>query len=100
MPIRGEARIASALGEAPSQSGVYALYENSMLIYIGAAIEGESTIQERLREHKVGNKGPCTKWFTHYRYEITDAQMTRERELLQEYSKRYGRLPRCNKEIP
>jgi len=100
MPITGDKRTATAMGDAPRQAGVYVLYENHMLIYIGAALGTESTLQDRLREHKSGNKGPCTKWFTHYACEITDAEMSRQRELLQEYSNRYGRLPRCNYEIP
>ncbi len=100
MPIGGQARMASAMGEAPRQAGVYALYEGNALIYIGCAVEGDTTILERLRAHKSGDKGPCTKWFTHYRCEVTDGTVGRQRELLQEYSSRYGRLPRCNYEIP
>jgi len=100
MPITGDARTASAMGEAPEQAGVYALYENNTLIYIGCAIDGDTTILDRLRAHKAGDKGPCTKWFTHFRCEITDAEVSRQRELLEEFNKRYGGLPRCNREMP
>lgn len=100
MPIGGAARIASAMSEAPRQGGVYALYENDALIYIGCAIEGDTTILDRLRAHKSGDKGPCTKWFTHFRFEITDEEVSRQRELLEEFSGRYGSLPRCNSEFP
>ncbi len=76
------------------------MYENNQLIYLGAADQGESTIEDRPRDHTVGNTGAFTKWCTHYRYEVTNEQVSRERELLQELSNRYGRLPRCNNEIP
>lgn len=100
MPISGDAKHVSAVGTAPEKAGVYVLYEGNTLIYIGRAQGGSSTIRARLQSHKTGRDGPCTASMTHYRYETTRADVGRERELLQEFKNRHGRLPRCNDRMP
>jgi len=88
------------LGNAPERAGVYQLYQGSECIYIGRAGGGNSTIRTRLRAHKNGNEGPCTKGFTRYRYDTTVADVTVERRLLQNYKQKNGRLPKCNERLP
>jgi len=80
---------ATMLAGAPPDPGVFALWENEELIYYGA------TIQSRLREHlETGAHGASRA--THYGWEIAANPRVRELELLREFEKMHGRLPRCN----
>jgi hypothetical protein len=86
----------SMVAGAPPDPGVYALWEEEELIYFGRAQGGATTIQSRLREHLDGTAHACTAGATHYGWEITSNGRAREAELLREYEKSHGRLPRCN----
>jgi hypothetical protein len=99
MPISGSAYpfTAMLIAGAPSEAGVYALWENAELIYIGRALGGRSTIRGRLVDHFSGADGPWTQRATHYRWELCPQPEARELELLQEYEARFHRLPRCNR---
>ena len=80
---------------APSDPGVFALWENDELIYYGHA-RGESvTIQSCLKEQLKGANG-CTRGATHYGWEISANPPLREAELLREFERAHKRLPRCN----
>lgn len=80
---------------APPDPGVFALWENEELIYYGRALGSGATIQSRLREHlDTGVNGTAAA--THYGWEITANPRVREAELLREFEKMHGRLPRCN----
>ena len=81
---------------APDQMGVYALYQDGELIYYGMAT---TSIRDRLRSHKRGTEGPCTMAATHFNTEVTSRPKERERELLEEFQRQYGRMPRCNERI-
>lgn len=85
---------------APLAHGVYTLYEGDVTIYIGRAAGEGVTIRSRLQDHKSGRDGPCTKGATYYRREETSRPVAREKELLEEFLNRYGRLPRCNDVMP
>ncbi len=101
MPIRG-VRYAFTDGnvnEAPDQAGVYALYDGDAVIYYGRAMGGTVTIRSRLKDHKAGREGPCTKDASHFNWEVTVAPVKREEELLDEHRRTRGRLPRCNERI-
>jgi len=80
---------------APPDPGVYALWEGEELIYYGRALGGGATIHSRLRAHLEGAAG-CTSRATHYGWEIAANPRLREAELLREYHKSHGRVPRCN----
>ena len=82
---------------SPDKPGVYQLYDGNTVIYIGKATV---SIQSRLRSHKSGDEGSCTKGASHYKREVTSSPTARERELLQEYKDSYGKLPRCNDVMP
>ena len=85
------------IDRAPDSPGVYQLSENGTVIYIGMS---KRSIQTRLRAHKAGSEGACTKKATTYKRETTTAERaeTYEAELLTEYKKLHsGKLPSCNK---
>jgi hypothetical protein len=86
---------ATMVAGAPSDPGVYALWENDELIYYGHA-RGESiTIQSCLKQHLDGSN-VCTRSATHYGWEISANPPLREAQLLKEYERQHKRLPRCN----
>ena len=100
MQISGELRPFSEddIDHAPEEAGVYALYREDSLIYIGRAEGGLSmtTIRARLKNHQAGRFGPLTKAATHFRCEVRCDPVARERELLREYERLHGQLPCCN----
>jgi excinuclease UvrABC nuclease subunit len=77
---------------APQNSGVYALWQDGEMIYIGRA----ASIRTRLAEHLQHSLSPCLRGATHYTWELSLRPVEREAELLEHFRKRYGRLPRCN----
>ncbi|HVL37515.1 MAG TPA: hypothetical protein VM489_17740 [Burkholderiales bacterium] len=97
MPIASPRYAFNALmvAGAPPDPGVFALWEHDELIYYGRALGGAATIQSRLREH-LEAASDCTARATHYGWEITSNPRAREAELLREYQRQHGRLPRCN----
>lgn len=80
---------------APDTPGLYALWEEGELVYLGRATY-ESTIRTRLLEHLAGNLCPCAAEATHYSWELSLQAGSREAQLLTEFHTQYGRLPRCN----
>ena len=85
--------------QSPTDDGVYALYDDGVTIYIGKG-DGTNGIRARLQAHKRGDEGKCTQGASHYRREVRNNPVTRERELLQEYKDAHGVLPRCNNVMP
>ena len=99
MPINGEQYpfTQQNVDASPDSQGVYELLQNGVTTYYGSAT---ATIRSRLQSHKAGYEGPCTQYSTHYKREVCSNPRERERQLLQEYVQRYGRLPRCNDVMP
>lgn len=85
---------ATMVSGAPPDPGVFALWEHDELIYYGRA-QGSGTIQSRLKEY-LARSEQCTARATHYGWEITSNPAAREAELLREYERAHGQLPRCN----
>ena len=79
------------VGGAPPDPGVFALWEGDELICYGRA----RNIQEQLQKH-LERIAPCTRRATHYGWEISSNPAVREAELLREFRRAHGRLPRCN----
>ena len=102
MPISGEQYTFSDenVSKAPDSAGVYALYQGSVCTYVGRAQGGSTTIRTRLKDHKSGREGRCTQVADKYMREVTSSPVTRERELLEEFKRNTGRLPRCNSVMP
>ena len=78
---------------APENAGVYALWQDAEMIYLGHAM----SIRAALLEHLRRNPPDCTRTATHYSWELSLNPGTREADLLEACRKRHGRLPRCNK---
>ena len=79
-------------------SGVYALWDEDVLIYYGRA-EGSDGLRGSLMADKNGEERPCARAATHFQIEFESIVMTlRERQaiLLLEYFRESGTLPRCN----
>jgi TPP-dependent trihydroxycyclohexane-1,2-dione (THcHDO) dehydratase len=93
------AATAANLDISPDVAGVYELYENGNLIYIGRALGGTVTIRSRLKDHKAGRSGACTMSFTAYKRHVTSDAANLEVQLLSGYRAAYGRLPRCNERV-
>jgi hypothetical protein len=75
------------------------LAQGSEIIYIGRAQGGTTTIRSRLKDHFSGREGVCTKKPTHYCSEVIPNPVAREKELLEWFKKKYGKLPRCNQRV-
>ena len=101
MPITGDKYdfTEKNVNASPEKHGVYALFDGDELTYYGRAVGDGVTIRSRLQAHRGGYEGKCTQKATSYMREITEAARTREVELLEEYKRRYGKLPRCNERL-
>jgi hypothetical protein len=80
---------------APDQNGLYALWEDDELIYVGCA-SISATIRERLIEHLGRRLCPCAEKATHYSWELSLRPAMREVQILEEFLAQFGRMPRCN----
>jgi len=88
--------VRSLVAGAPESSGIYALWEDGEMIYVGRA--NGMTIKEALLRHIEQGHCPCTARATHYSWELSLRPATRELEVLQHFEARHQRLPRCNEE--
>ena len=88
--------LAALIAAAPEQAGVYLLWQDGAVIYIGRALGGGATIRSRLVDHFSGREGACTRQTTHYSWELVRDPAAREAELLKEHHARFQRAPRCN----
>jgi excinuclease UvrABC nuclease subunit len=80
------------------EPGVYAFYdEDGVLIYIGST----SNLRERFRYYWTTNfeEDPCKRDTRKYKREFTSNYEAREKELLEQYEREHGRLPRCNEKV-
>ena len=77
---------------APGNAGVYALWQDGELIYLGRA----TSIRQRLLDHLERTPLPCTSGTTHYSWELSLRAEAREAEFLAQFTLRHGRPPRCN----
>ncbi len=84
------------LESLPEQSGVFTLYEEGQMIFIGRADGSGHTIRSVVLDHKEGRIGACTQRFDHYTREATTNVALRYRELLQRHARKYHRFPKCN----
>jgi hypothetical protein len=87
------------IANATIMNGVYALHQGSTLIYIGKG-EGAEGIRGRLKSHKAGYEGTCTKYADYFNCEICFDASARERLELDAYKAIYGKLPKCNEVLP
>ena len=81
---------------APEGGGIYALWEEDELIYVGRA--NGIGIRTALLRHLDRGYCPCTVRASHYSWELSLRPAMRELEVLEHFQARYQRLPRCNEE--
>lgn len=85
----------AAVEVSPSAPGVYLLYRNGRLVYIGLAVNGAG-IRRELESHRQGACGSCTQGATAFVFEISADPLTSYRRYLEMHRARYaGRLPPC-----
>jgi hypothetical protein len=77
---------------APETGGVYALWQDAEMIYLGHS----GSIKVALLGHLQRNSPDCSRGATHYSWELSLQPAAREADLLEAFRKRHGRLPRCN----
>ncbi len=99
MPVAGKTYSFSQsnVDKSPDKSGVYALLDDTEVIYFGSSTV---SIRARLQRHFDGDEGGCTQKATYYKREACNNERARERELLQAYQAQNGLLPLCNDIIP
>lgn len=86
----------AAVDVSPATPGVYLLYRNGHLVYIGAAVNGAG-IRAELESHRRGAHGACTKSATAFLFELVAEPLTTYRHYLEAYRAGHdGRLPPCN----
>lgn len=84
-----------AIDVCPAAPGVYFLYRDGRLVYIGLAVNGAG-IREALESHRRGAYGECTRAATSFIYQITDNPRALYLRCLEAHRERYGgRLPSC-----
>ena len=87
---------AQRIAETPAAPGVYLLYRQHRLIYIGHAPAG-TTIRARLERHLRGEAGACTQAATEFDYETSAYADWLYRHYLAVYlDATGGLLPDCN----
>ena len=96
MPDKTFPFTASLVAGAPEHAGVFLLWRDGDVIYIGHALGGAANIRSMLVRHLAGEIGPCTRRATHYSWQISADPAALELELLHEYHARNQRLPDCN----
>jgi hypothetical protein len=84
----------AVVAHAPEEPGIYVLWLQEEVIYIGRAAAGG--IRAGLLEHLEGRRGGCTQSATHYSWEISLWPTLRESEVLAEFVAAHKRKPRCN----
>jgi hypothetical protein len=86
----------AAIEVSPPVPGVYFLYRDGRLVYIGLAVNG-SGIREALASHQRGAYGECTRAATSFIYQLSDNPRALYLRCLQAHRERYGgRLPSCH----
>ena len=78
---------------ATNTQGVYTLFEGGSCTYVGSS---SVSIRSRLQSHQSGTEGSCTKNAASFKTEMCSNPLTRERELINEHERTYGRKPKCN----
>ncbi len=96
MPISGKTYSwGIKASHVPEEPGVYALYDkNKVAIYIGGTSNLRETFSHYLATHF--SNDPRKGETRYYKREITSRHGERMKELLDEYKRKYGALPKCN----
>jgi hypothetical protein len=86
----------AAIEVSPAAPGVYLLYRDGRLLYIGLAVNG-CGIREELASHASGARGDCTRAATAFIYEVShQPRALYHRYLALHRARDGGRLPEGN----
>ena len=86
----------AAVEVSPTSPGVYLLYRDGRLIYIGLAVNGAG-IRQELQSHRRGAYGSRTQAASAFLYGLSADPTALYRRYLRAHRERYGgRLPPCN----
>jgi hypothetical protein len=86
--------LAALVSAAPDTPGVYELWDDDEVIYVGATRKGS------LRKQLVHELLEANSEATHFSWEISFAPAARKRELLAELRAEYRRPPKLNTDSP
>ena len=81
--------LATLVAMAPDTPGVFELWDDDELVYVGAT---SASLREELHRHVAAHESEVT----HFSWEISYNPQPRERELLHEYELEHHRAPRFN----
>jgi len=81
---------------APLDSGVYALWKDDKLIYIGVSEESSMSIRSGLLEHFRQSEGKHIPMPDHYSWEVAADPQKRKFEMLEQFRDLHGKLPLLN----
>jgi hypothetical protein len=86
----------AAVDLSPATPGVYLLYRDGRLVYIGLAVNG-SGIRQELESHRCGARGLDTRDATAFLYELAADPRALHQRYLRAHRERYGgRVPAGN----
>jgi hypothetical protein len=83
---------------APLDKGVFGLWKNNELIFIGVT-DADGSIRQCLMAHHSGEHGNETQEADHYSWEVANDPAERHREVVAQYQRTHGRPPRLNAEV-
>ena len=86
------------LESLPELPGVFTLYQDGKMIFIGYADGVNQSSNCQLSDLKECREGPSTQRFDHYTRELTPNVVLRYRDLMVHYARKYHRWPRGNAE--
>jgi hypothetical protein len=84
---------AALLDDAPDTAGVYALWDDATLLYVGRAKGGADTIRSRLMAHAQRGSARQRGTPTHYGWEICRNPRERQAQVLAELAPRPPSVP-------
>jgi hypothetical protein len=82
-----------------TEEGVYELYQGHETIFLGSSDDDTMGIRGMLERHLHGEFGECSASADDFRFEVNSRPERRLEELLEEYEKEHGVLPRCNQAL-
>jgi hypothetical protein len=86
---------ASLIASAPQTTGVYALWHDGGIVYLGKASSGAATIRTALAEHLAAETWGAER-ATRCSWEVADDAERRHQELLKAFEVTHGTAPRWN----
>ncbi len=82
------------IDSVPELAGVYALWCEEEVIYIGSA-DGKVGLRSRLMQHYQGSP-ECVTCATHFQCDLCVRAQSMTSEMMSRFVAKHGRLPRCN----